>query len=39
MRYDFDGDTVRSISGGGMTLHPYQEFRATMAERIKVTRP
>jgi hypothetical protein len=40
MRYDFDGDTVRSIrSGGGMTLHPYEEFRATMAERTKLTRP
>ncbi|HVX47518.1 MAG TPA: serine hydrolase domain-containing protein [Mycobacteriales bacterium] len=40
MRYDFAGDTVRSIrSGGGMTLHPYEEFRAAMAGREQITRP
>lgn len=40
MRYDFDGDRVRSIrSGGGMTLQPYEQFRAEMTAREQLTRP
>lgn len=40
MRYDFAGDTIRSVrAGGGMTLHPYEEFRQAMGQRDRVHRP
>lgn len=38
--YDFDGDTVRSLrGGGGMTLYPIEDFRRRMAGLDRVRRP
>lgn len=38
--YEFDGDTVRSITGpGGMTSYPEPEFRRRIGERTRIARP